>query len=85
VCANKIDLRPFDGIDCSPNPGYGFPMYERYEDGLWGYPRMSYKNSCELEGCNIQDTYDDVITIQDTISSVDIEMVDSINPPCLTE
>ena len=85
VCANKIDLRPFDGIACPPNPGYGFPDYKRYEDGLWGYPRIGYKNSCELDGCIIQDTYEDVIVMQDTISSVEVTIYDEINPPCLTE
>lgn len=87
VCANKDKLKPFDGIECPPNPGYGYGSgYKDYEEGLWGYLRVKKENTCGLvlNSCIIQDTIKDVIRYQDTIDNTDIWVQDMITPPCIT-
>lgn len=87
VCANKDKLKPFDGIECPPNPGYGYGYgYTDYEEGLWGYLRVKKENTCGLvlNTCIIQDTIKDVFRYQDTIDNTDIWVQDMITPPCIT-
>lgn len=83
VCYYKDKLKPFDGIECPPNPGYGYPNYKNYEEGLWGYLRVKKANTCALDGCIIQDTIKDVTRYQDRIENVDIWVQDMITPPCI--
>jgi hypothetical protein len=85
VFTNKDKLKPFDGILCPPNPGYGYPDYKGYEEGLWGYLRVNTPNTCSIDGCIIQDTISSkAIGYQDTISNVNIWTQDMILPPCIT-
>ena len=80
--SHKRDLKPFDGIECPANPGYGYKEYKGYPNGLWGYPRISYFNNCLPDPCVIQDSYIETITIRDTIDDVAFWIQDMVNPPC---
>jgi len=80
---NKRLLAPFKDIKCPANPGYGHPDYVGYETGLWGYPRMSYKNTCDPDTCIIQDSWTNEIILQGTIGNVDYWIYNKINPDCL--
>ena len=40
---NRYKLKPFDGIEVPPNPGYGVSAYNKYETGLFGYNRNEYR------------------------------------------
>lgn len=97
VFQHKGDLKPFDGIKCPANPGYGYtgygyPLngyiqgdtpYPGYENGLWGYPRISYRNNCHPDPCIIQDSYTETIRWEDQIDNVRFWIQDTINPECL--
>ena len=82
ILQHKDDLKPFEDIKCPANPGYGYREYEGYETGLWGFPRVDYKNGCFPEPCIIQDSYIEETQINDTINDVEFWIWDAINPPC---
>lgn len=42
VIANKIQLKPFQGMVEPPNPGINYPTYPSYPTGLFGYSRKDY-------------------------------------------
>jgi hypothetical protein len=85
VLANKDKLSPFDNITCPPNPGYGYPTYDKYETGLWGFPRLSYRNNCSSEGCIIQDVLDaDIIEWVKSNEDADVWVYDKVSPDCLS-
>lgn len=83
VLANKRDLEPFSGIKCPANPGYGFSAYPGYETGLWGFPRVSYRNNCFPDPCIIQDSYTEEIILNDKYTDITFTIQDAINPECL--
>lgn len=71
-------LAPFDDITCPPNPGYGFPEYEYYPTGLFGYSRAKFENACGY--CVIQDVVSNKVSWSKHTTGDLIR--DKVKPPC---
>ncbi len=86
VLTNKRDLKPFRNIEC-PSQGYGYNtviQYKGYENGLWGYPRVSYSKNCLPDPCIVQDSYTHRTIREDIYHDVVYVswLIDSIDPEC---